>query len=224
MVIVGHILFVAKYTYVVNPNGNNKLSKAIQTMLKYKLQPYVDIKLNNYLYDLLKRKEGNSSLQIEYNNPYILDKEEYGKNCISDDDDYGHAVNLRAWGEGYIDFKNSWSEESGNKGNFSIKDLKYLICDNNNFINFGSLMFRYEKIDNLTIKDKIKSIFKYEKKESAIKQKLDNRLSLYYQTVDLDLDIKRESLELYDSYGLLNGNVIIFDYDLRFKISRKFCK
>ena len=46
---INDILFVGNYIYVVNPLGDNKLSRAIKTMLDFRLQPFVSFNLNEYL-------------------------------------------------------------------------------------------------------------------------------------------------------------------------------
>lgn len=215
------ILFIGKYTYLVNQSGNNKIPKAIKKMLEFKLQPYVAIRFNKYLYDIIKipskptiALESNvpesnvpksnvpesnvpESNIPESNIPFIPDIPVYDNNCsnqIYHNSGYSHAVNLRKWTSNYIDLKNSWGTRTGNKGNFSVKDLKYLICKSNKYIYFGSLMFRYEKI-----------------LDSNIKARLDSILSSYEPTVDQSLDLKEEGDISLDSYGLLNGNGTLVD-------------
>ena len=182
------ILFVGKYTYTINPSGNNKPSLAIRTMLECKLQPYVGIRLNKYLKNLIRKTD---SLQIQYDKPYIPDIEEFDNSCITGS--YSHAVNLRRWKNNYVEFKNSWGGNVADGGNFSVSDLKYLICDGDNIVEFASLMFKYNQIENILP---------------------------YNETFDPNLKIKNEDQDLsdfYDSYGLLNGNVTVYFSDLKYE-------
>ena len=184
------ILFIGAYTYTINPSGNNKPSLAIRKMLECKLQPYVTIRLNRYLKNLID-KTNPLQTQIEDNKPYIPDIKKYNNSCITDS--YSHAVNLRRWKNNYVEFKNSWGGNVADSGNFSVSDLKYLICDKHNIVEFASLMFKYDQIKNILP---------------------------YNETFDPNLEIKNEDQELsgfYDSYGLLNGNVTVYFSNLKYE-------
>ena len=186
-----NILFIGKYIYVVDPSGNNRPSRAIKTMLDFKLQPFVSFNLNKYLDNTIRFQ--NLSPEQQSVKPYVRDKDSYDNDCINKNDNV-HVVNLRKWTSSYIEFKNSWDIISSDRGNLSVKDLKYLTCGEYNSVNFGSLMFRYDQIQNL-----------------EIKTKLDSMLSSYYQTFDPSLNIKKEDGP-YDQYGFLNGEISI-SYD-----------
>jgi hypothetical protein len=148
----------------------------------------VGINLNEYLDEIIG-SESNSIQSL----PFVPDIAEFNNTCINKDTP-GHAVNLRKWTKDYIEFKNSWGDKVADRGNFSVKDLKYLTCDNNNTIEFVSLMFDYDKINDL-----------------GFKTRVDNKLSLYYDTVDLDLIVKEdyELVKNLNSYGLIDGYVEI---------------
>jgi hypothetical protein len=178
------ILFIGNYIYIVDPNGNNKPTEAIKKMLDYKLQPIVNIFINEYL------EEENEKRII--NLPSIEEKINYNNKCISDIP--GHAVNLRKWHTNYIEFKNSWGSKSGYKGNFSVADLKYVSCiktDNelNNNLEFISLMFDYYKLNESYINF------------DCVKLKLTNYHRTFYADTHNDTNYEGE----YNIYGLFHG-------------------
>ena len=180
------LLFIGNYTYIVDPNGNNKPSDAIKQMLNYKLQPVITIQFNNYVSEQIITPTDDL--------PSIKNKKDFNNKC---NDDPEHAVNLRKWQQNYIEFKNSWGSFISNEGNFSVTDLKYMICfDDNkltgkqdNEINFTSLMFDY-----INFKDSYKII---------INKKKNN----YYPTFDNSLEIKNNKnyQGQYNMYGLFHG-------------------
>jgi hypothetical protein len=181
------LLFIGKYENIINPNGNNKPPYAIKNMLKFKLQPAVRIKMNKYF---------NKKSQIESREfpsiPVPVD-DNYNDSC-KEEGNYRHAVNLRKWTKDGIEFKNSWSEHVSNKGNFSVQDLKYLMCvdKNNKYVNdieFVSLMFYYEKLSKF------------------YKNRVNTKLCSYWKTFNDSLETV-ESINYtgsYNQYGLFDG-------------------
>jgi hypothetical protein len=182
-----NLLFIGRYNYDVNPKGNNKPSLAIKIMLNFRLQPFVSMNFNEYVYSII-----NSTINsYTINFPSIPDLMEYNTKC----EDASHAINLRKWSVNGIEFKNSLGTRQSNEGNFSVKDLKYLICEDNinNKINtnieFVSLMFDYEKLSG------------------NYKDRVDYKLSNYWKTFNNALEIKKENYEgSYNNYGLFHGN------------------
>lgn len=78
-----NLLFIGKYIYYIDLNSeNNKPSKAIKTMLYFRLQPYVIIYLNKYTINYSSISELNNS-DFKCND---------NLECISSD---AHSVNLR---------------------------------------------------------------------------------------------------------------------------------
>jgi hypothetical protein len=188
-----NLLFVSVYTYDVDMDKNNKPSKAIKTMLNYKLQPLVGFNISIY-FEKNYNKEKISAMSVS--NISNHDKE---CNSTSNNNSSGHAVNLRKWTKDGIEFKNSWGTNFAHKdGNFIVKDLNYLVCKNKREIIFSSLMFDYNKFDE-----------KY-------KKKVDEKILKYYSTFDDDLETE-ESHNYegdYNEYGLMDGyGDIIYDND-----------
>ena len=181
------LLFIGRYNYDVDPNGNNKPSLAIKTMLNFRLQPYVSMHVNKYVISIIHSKINSYT----GNFPSIPDLVAYDTTCY----DGNHAVNLRKWSVNGIEFKNSFGTTKSNDGNFSVKDLKYLICEDsintkiNTNIEFISLMFDYEKLSD------------------NYKDRVDYKLSKYLKTFNSTLEIKKEKYEgSYNNYGLYHGN------------------
>jgi len=179
-----NILFIGKYDYIVNPNGQNKPSKAIKTMLYYRLQPVLGININKYL---------SSKIYIQNNSyPSVPTSTDFNYNCI-EGIIFGHLVNLRKWTKDYVEFKNSYGKYVSNKGNFSVQDLKYLICkkDDNfeNTMEFLSLMFDYKKL------------------EPEFKTRVNENLCRYWKTFDNVLETEEYQYYngSYNQYGLFNG-------------------
>jgi hypothetical protein len=185
-----NLLFIGSYHYLVNLEGNNKPTNSIKIMLNYKLQPAVIIYINKYLDTELVKQTINL--------PSIKEKINFDKKCMdSDVTSDSHLVNLRKWNRNYIEFKNSWGTDKSNEGNFSVIDLKYLLCINdeykiNNTIQFMSLMFDYKKFSS-----SLEKIFTYN------------------LTFDMTLEI--ETLNNYkggyNDYGLYHGKgKLTFNY------------
>jgi hypothetical protein len=111
-----NLLFIGKYDYTIEQNGINKPSKAIKNMLYFRLQPYVSIFINNYLYNLMRTNSENF--------PSIPINENYDNKCInnnsssslSSNPSSAHAINLRTWKTTGIEFKNSWGIYISNNG------------------------------------------------------------------------------------------------------------
>ena len=181
------LLFIGMYEYVVeSQKENNKPSKAIMNMLNFRLQPYVSINLNKY-FDKYSKIPSNTF-------PSIPSKNNFDNSCVSDPTINSkiarHAVNLRRWNKNGIEFKNSWGTMSNNNGNFSVKDLKYLICDNNDkIVIFISLMFNYDAMNN------------------EVKQRINLKLANYHKTYDDDLETEETTryTGFYNKYGLFHG-------------------
>ena len=174
-----NLLFIGNYYYTVNQEGKNTPTKAIKIMLDCKLQPVVTININEYLNKQLNTRTINL--------PSVEEKINFDNNCKYDD---GHIVNLRKWYRNYIEFKNSWGTYISNEGNFSVVDLKYLVCKddkknkNKNILEFTSLMFDYIKFGI--------PLEKY---------------SSYYSTFDITLETKKQPNYNghYNYYGLYHG-------------------
>lgn len=188
------ILFLGKYDYVVNPLGNNKPSEAIKKMLYYKLQPSVGIKFNKYLYEQIVKQTTNF--------PTIEDKPNFDNECIHNDnepnDTSGHSINLRKWNKYGIEFKNSYGIKTSNEGNFSVKDLNYVICKKNNTnydnVIFASLMFDYDILSN------------------EYKNRVNKKLCKYWKTFDDSLETEETNYYIgsYNKFGLFDGNGELF--------------
>ena len=181
-----NLLFIGTYTYIVNPSGSNKPSKAIKTMLYYRLQPYVSFSVNSTIENAIKEPSNNF--------PSIPTLTNYDDNCQSGDVSYLHAVNLRRWKTNGIEFKNSWGTYSSNEGNFSVSDLSNLLCkkkDNTyeNYIEFASLMFNYDYLVN------------------EYKKRVNKKLCKYWKTFDDTLEIEEPTYYSgsYNKYGLFEG-------------------
>jgi hypothetical protein len=178
------ILFIGNYTYIVNPEGNNKPTKGIKTMLEYRLQPIVTININNYLDEQTNMRTLNL--------PSVEQKINFDNKCITYDS-YSHAINLRKWEKNYIEFKNSWGTNISNEGNFSVTDLKYLICfDDNkiyNNIKFISLMFNFNKLS--------------EPYKTYVFNKYNRYQPIFNTKVIIKKDYNYEGS--YDKYGLFEG-------------------
>ena len=182
------LLFIGNYYYRVDINGDNKPSEAIKNMLYYKLQPYVAIQISNYLFKNFN-KYTNSEITIPESEEYNSD---YNSGCYNSN--HGHAVNLRKWTTEGIEFKNSWGNTLSKDGNFSVKDLKYLICkiDQKTYydITFTSLMFDYNNLN------------------SHYKNIVDTKIKKYHSTFDINKEnLKTENYYKgsYNSYGLFHG-------------------
>jgi hypothetical protein len=180
------LIFLARYIYDLDINGKNKPTKAIKTMLDYRLQPCVSINISEYLDNFIneniakKKNEYNLLRPINNNNIVLKTK----NNCV--DSESGHTVNLRRWLSDRIEFKNSWGEY----GNFAVTDLKYLTCNNtDNIIEFECLLFDYDNL-NKTFRDNV-----------------DNQLKLYHSTFDPSIEIQENTNYKcsYDKYGFLDG-------------------
>jgi hypothetical protein len=177
-----NILFIGKYPYMVNPKGNNKPTRPIKKMLHYRLQPVVNVNISNFLYTQIRKKT------INY--PSVEEKLNFDNKCITHTL-YSHAVNLRKWQENYIEFKNSWGSFTSNKGNFSVADLKFIICVKNDIndikdnIKFLSLMFDYYKLD------------------TSYKLRVSKKYNSYHPTIDIKLEIKdiKKNGEMFYSNG-----------------------
>lgn len=197
---VNNLLFLAKYKYDINVNGNNKPTKAIKTMLDYRLQPYIGININSYLYKIIseqnnQRKDIFPLVQAKDN---IHEVDSY--KCI--DDTSKHAITLRRWKRNGVEFKNSWGENKASVGNFSVPDLKYLVCKKKDgtydtIIDFSVLMFDY---NNLV---------------QPFKEIVDNNIKKYQPTIDNSLEIEENKNYTYESenYGFLNGECELKYYD-----------
>ena len=184
------LLFIGYHEYIGWFDKPNNPTLAIKTMLNLKLQPCVKIIFSYYL-DNFVENPSNSFPSIPnwdygWGNDDVFDK----KKCVVNTD---HIINLRKWMENGVEFKNSWGVLSGNDGNFSVSDLKYVLCKNEdnsvNEIIFVSLMFDYDKMNNY------------------FKDKINNKLCLYRDTFDNNLNTK-ESIYYkgeYNKYGLFDG-------------------
>ena len=173
------LLFIGKQMYDTN---TNKPTKAIKTMLYYKLQPCVCMYFNKYIYENLQNPSNIF--------PSVQLSEFYDNSCIGGKyKTPGHIVNLRRWTINGIELKNSWGSFFSNNGNFSVPDLKYLICEEHTTIEFISLMFDYNNIN-----------IKY-------KNIINNKLCSYWKTFDESLKIKElTNYEgSYNVYGLCDG-------------------
>ena len=206
------LIFLAKYQYDPN-NDINKPTKAIKTMLDYRLQPCVSIKISDYLNNFIDEKIKNKNNKYELlpiNNSISIKS-----NCISSTP--RHSINLRSWFRNKIEFKNSW----GDYGNFAITDLKYLTCNHDeeivlteDTIEFRCLLFDYDNLNN------------------EFKKKVDDKLKLYHHTFDPTFDPSIDIGEntnykcLYDKYGFLDGkncelkfnNDVIYNGSLKYGI------
>ena len=172
-----NLLFIGKFDYNVNPDKINKPTKAIEIMLNFRLQPYVLIFLNKYVNKMigLSSEKYPSIKNIPFN-----------ETCIENS---GHAVNLRKWNTNYIEFKNSHGIDSSNKGNFSVKDLKFITCENNYDIIFASLMFDYDNLNTEFI------------------DRVQQKLSTYNETFESS-SLENSEIEYYEGnynkYGLFH--------------------
>jgi hypothetical protein len=182
-----NLLFIGNCIYDVKKDNSNKPPAAIKMMLYFKLQPFVNIYMNKYLIKYINTSTVNM--------PSIPSTENYDLQCY--ENNYGHAVNLRKWYKSGIEFKNSWGFFTSNDGNFSVENLKYLICNNNsqnkNILNFTSLMFDYNNLNK------------------KFKTKVNRNLCLYFNTFDNTLEIDEfvnytgnyNDYKLFDGYGKL---------------------
>jgi len=136
-----NLLFIFIHNYKVNMDEINKPTKCIRLMLDYKLQPFVGIKISNYLKTHIFSKK----------NFFIESLSDNDFKCVSES---GHAVNLRRWNKNKIEFKNSWGTHSANDGNFFVSDLKYITCGKKQSIVFSVLVFDYNKL-NLKFKQRV---------------------------------------------------------------------
>jgi hypothetical protein len=152
-------------------------------MLEYRLQPVVSININNYLDEQIHKQ----TIIL----PSVEEKINFDNKCITHTV-YKHAVNLRKWQEDYIEFKNSWGSFISNEGNFSVTDLKYLLCVDNKINNdrkFISLMFNFDKIIE------------------PYKTRIYEKYHIYHPTFD-DLLETPENIHYsgeYNIYGLFEG-------------------
>ncbi len=212
------LLFLAIYKYNININEKNYPTKAIKTMLDFKLQPKVNIYFNNYLREIINKVSTNfptikeneeieSYTEITENTENIENTENLIKlfKCKTKGT---HAVVLRKWLSDGIEFKNSWGNYYSNEGNFSVPDLKYLICekDKNLFINttnFEILMFDYYRLNE------------------EFKTRVDINISKLNPTIDSSIRIQENPNYSYDydEYGFINGNNcrLIFTNDNMYK-------
>ncbi len=172
-------LFIGYEYYIVNITSSNYPTIAIKNMLDEKLQPIICFTYSKRLIDF-PNNPSNLYPIISDTNIYKCDYEQNELN--------NHCVNLRRWFKDGIEFKNTWGRQKYNDGNFSIKDIKQLVCvtDSNNYtdIDIICLMFNKDKLP-----DKIKIY------NNNIKQ-------LFYDTID---DITINNNYNYNEYGLLNG-------------------
>jgi hypothetical protein len=186
------ILFLAIYEYDVNINGDNKPTKAIKTMLDYRLQPYIGIKINEYLNKIIS-KQNNQRSDI-YPSVQLINniQEHHDYKCVNGE--YSHAINLRNWKKTGIEFKNSWGINTGLKGNFSVPDLKYLICKKTDFKINTMIQFRV-------------FMFDYNKLNKQFKDIVDNNIRKYQPTINSFLETKENNnyIGSLNEYGFLNG-------------------
>ena len=174
------LLFIGKFDYMVKLNELNSPTKAIKTMLNYRLQPCVIIFLNKYL---------NKQIYLSSRDvPSVHESESFNMSCIKNG---VHAINLRKWNNDYIEFKNSHGVDSTNNGNFSVKDLKYLICKKKHDIIFASLMFKYNKLN------------------IEFRRRVDHKLTTYHTVFDVSAVKKNTDIVYYNGdfndYGLFHS-------------------
>jgi hypothetical protein len=190
-----NLLYLSEYIYNLDlsENASNTPTKAIETMLKLKLQPVVYMNMSQYLSENL----GYTNLLIpkDTNVENILNSNEPNIKCINDN--MGHFINLRKWSLDGIEFKNSYGINSQNNGNFLVSDLKYLICKeannniNNTYIIFNVLMFDINKINQT---------------DNIFRTRLLEKFDRYWPTINNTLQIKDDDINnVYDVYGFLSG-------------------
>ena len=183
-----NLLFIFYYFYKINKDSVNYPSKSIKLMLDNKLQPYVVIYVNNYLNNNIKNKTTKFP---------TVDKIEYmDNNCKPVNP--GHAVNLRRWITEGIEFKNSYGFNSGNKGNFSVPDLKYVSCEIRNKekdILFYTIMFDYNRLNN------------------DFKKRVNNKKCKYFNLIDPFLKIIEDNSDFYfdKNNNFINGYASIIN-------------
>ena len=106
------------------------------------------------------------------------------------------GFDLRKWLKDKIELKNSWGIYTSDRGNFSVTDLKYLICTNRNKLVFISLMFDYNNLS------------------TEYKNRINVKLCEYWKTFDNTLETISDD-EIYKGdckNGFRNGKgVLIVD-------------
>ena len=194
-----NLLFVARQVYQADETKPNKPTKAIKTMLYFRLQPFVAFYISSYLLTYMINKQTDplipsSLITIDFSCAINPNGTETGTGTGTGTETFlGHAVNLRKWTTNKIEFKNSWGKNVGDQGNFSVHDLKYLICQTSEKkyteIIFCSLMFDYNKLNN------------------KFKQRVNDKLCTYWKTYDNKLETVENPNYLYklDEYGFANG-------------------
>ena len=176
-----NLIYLRIYPYSINPDIKNNPTRAIKTMLDYRLQPTVNIMFSQNLITFLDNKETDTydilPVQVPLPNenreelpvllpndkreelPVLLPNDKREELPLSQDNtslscviNPNHAVNIRKWDILKIELKNSW----GRLKNFAVPDLKYLICENFvNYIEFYCLMFDYNNPNFISFKNKV---------------------------------------------------------------------
>jgi hypothetical protein len=190
-----NLLFIACDSYNLNKHNGSKPTKAIKTMLDYRLQPYLGFAFNNYVYKIISQVNDERT-DIFPLVPKVDNFKEDEYKCY--DGLSLHGVNLRRWMKTGIEFKNSWGTTVASQGNFSVPTLKYLTCErpptidseiNINILVFTVLMFDYDKL-SVELKEIVKT-----------------NIKKYKHTLDKNLDIIENNRNCkYNRYDFLDGN------------------
>ncbi len=174
-----NLLFIFNNYYKVNNNKVNNPTKYIKLLLDFKMQPTVSIYISNYL-----KSNISSKTKIIFDNFEKIDTK-----CSSNS---GHMVNLRRWMSNGIEFKNSWGINTGEQGNFTVPDLKYVVCENNDSIAISSLIFDYDNLSN------------------EFKKRIADSLCMYHDVIDKTLIMDDDSEHMDNSHDFVlynkNGN------------------
>ena len=178
------IIFPAIYPYAVNPNSLNYPTKAIKNMLGLGLQPVLIMTFSVSLAKFINIKTKIKTL-AKYD---LFSDQHIITECTND----VHVIVLKEWFENHLKIRNSW----GVYGDFSVKDLKDLICTKeqkylDTIIDFGCLMINTEKLfsNNVVIKK-------------------------YRSIIDSNFPYTEHNYTNYDNYGFPHGeNCELKDYN-----------
>mgnify|MGYP000134292700 CR=1 FL=1 len=176
-----NLLFIFNNYYKVTNDKVNNPTKYIKLLLDFKMQPTVGIYVSNYLKNKISSKT-----------KIILDNSEKIDTKCSSSTGTGHMVNLRRWTANGIEFKNSWGLSSGEQGNFTVPDLKYVICEKNDSIAISSLMFDYDNLSN------------------EFKKRIAGSLCMYHDVIDKTLNLDEDFAHVDEPHDIVlyneNGN------------------